>query len=605
MTKKILFPIWFTFFCFCSYSQSAQTVKKIFINISPLPTVPFKTIYLTSDRFYVIFSTHGWQGEPNPSTAGHAWVMWYRHNPQTRISDIAAFGFYPDYEIVDKKVGKKLGRQIIRMTAIPTTLQNSTLPGKLVGLAQLATGSTVGHVPGKMQDDLTTVTTAESLKQVVVEVDPLTFQKSLHTLQEYFENTPEYKGIEQDCGTFFINVGRSIGLQMPSRSITEPSSWLPDSYMDLFMQSLEESNKMSMQTPTETTTTQTGYATANKKGEYKVVFGTAGNNYNSGELENSNYLNEKRVRNGNLTSQQLNFPNGDTWYTEPTKDNGIPVTNPDGSTFKLPPIPTSEYRFANGNTILSYNPNSFNPNFTPVNLSSGKDSYLGGIGSDGIPNGNGTLTHMEFDKNGWMTSSSKTGNFINGEFKEYTGLRTDVGVVFGEYKNGNPDGPIKIEYYDGRIFTGPFSNGKANGQGTGTNRNNDFYISGNFKDGFLDGFCTTKNGNGIYKGEFKNGQCTGKGTWWTPNGFTYEGEFVDGRIVSGKVTIPGGDYFVGDFNSNGTPKNGKYHDKSGREKNKERLGESAGSNRDGSKNGDANGCCVEFGGRGGWYCGKN
>ncbi|MBL7763419.1 MAG: hypothetical protein JNL23_08365, partial [Chitinophagaceae bacterium] len=557
-------------------------------NISTLPTVPFKSPFLTADRFYVIFSTHGMQGAPNPSTAGHAWVMWYRHNPQTKISDIAAFGFYPDYEIVDKKVGKMVGRQIIRMTAIPTSLQNSTLPGKLVGLAQVATGSTVGHVPGKMQDDLATVTTAESLKQVVVEVDEVNFQKSLHTLQNYFENTPQYKGIEQDCATFFIDVGRSIGLQMPNRSITDFSSWLPDSYMDVLMKSLTTPNKIPVETSSSIqNTTQTGNATANINGEYKVDFGSP-SNYNSCVLNSYNNLIENRIRNGNITCQQVNFPNGDTWYSEPPKSNdfGIPVTNPDGSSFRLPPIATSEYRFSNGNTILAYNPNSFNPNFAPVNLSTGKDTYLGAISTDGTPNGNGTLTHMEFDKSGWMTSTSKTGIFIDGQFKEYTGVSNDVGTIYGEYKNGNLEGPVRIEYYDGRVFTGTFVNGKANGQGTTTNKNNGYYLSAEFKDGQANGYGSSKNQFGLYKGEFKNGECNGNGTWWNVNGNLCEGVFVNGRMVSGKTTIPSGNYYIGTYDQNGKPNGGKYYDKNGKEI-KERDSYGGGGDRDRtSKSGD-------------------
>lgn len=523
---------------FESLATFSQQPKKLHIDISRTAKKPFNTFYLTSDRYYIIFNSHGVLHSSNPeinSFAGHTWVMWGHENPQTKQSEINGYGFWPNYGVLRSATSDNMANLLVGSTAV------------------------IGSVPGTLREDLFGTPYSKTLKQIVFTVDKATYDNSRSVIEKYKQTNPNYSLLRNDCVNFFIEVGKSIGIDMPARNILSPSSWRPSDYMDLFIDKVTSPDKMSIDN-------NNGYVNASPSGEYNTVFGSQKNgNSNVCKVDNIGNWVEQKYRNGKLTSQQINYPNGDTWYTEPLEDNGIPVTNPDGSTFKLPSIPTSEYRFANGNTILSYNPSTFNPNFTPVNLSTGKDAYLGAINSAGIPNGNGTLTHMDFDQNGWINNTAKTGIFINGNFSNYTGVDIGIGTAYGQFSNGQLSGEARIEYNDGRIFTGTFVNGMANGYGTGTNRHNDHFLSGPFKNGKADGFCTSKNESGLYKGDFKNGQCTGNGTWWVPNGNVFQGSFQDGKAISGKTTMPNGNYYVGNYDTNGNPSGGKYYNKNGGE----------------------------------------
>ena len=159
----------------------------------------------------------------------------------------------------------------------------------------------------------------------------------------------------------------------------------------------------------------TGSISGSSRGDYRAVLDASRKDINSCEADKDGYRVEQKFREGSLTCQQTDYFNGDTWYHEVAVDNSVRIFNTDGTSVPIS-MQVSEYAFNNGNTVLGYNPQVFNPINAAVNLSSGTDTYLGSINNLGNPDGTGTLSHMTFDKNGWMTSASKTGNFINGRF---------------------------------------------------------------------------------------------------------------------------------------------------------------------------------------------
>jgi len=91
-----------------------------------------------------------------------------------------------------------------------------------------------------------------------------------------------------------------------------------------------------------------------------------------------------------------------------------------------------------------------------------------------------------------------------------------------------------------------------NGQGTETFANGYTY-TGEFKNGKQNGQGTEKYANGYtYTGEFKNGKRTGQGTETFANGYTYTGEFKNGiRTGQGTEKYANGYTYTGEF------KNGK------------------------------------------------
>lgn len=94
---------------------------------------------------------------------------------------------------------------------------------------------------------------------------------------------------------------------------------------------------------------------------------------------------------------------------------------------------------------------------------------------------------------------------------------------------------------DGKSFTytGEVSDGKPNGQGMG------IYPYGN------------------YTGEYKDGLRQGNGKFESKDGSNkYEGTFVNDKYDAGRITLPDGYYFEGEF-KDGQPYNGKWYDKDG------------------------------------------
>ena len=89
----------------------------------------------------------------------------------------------------------------------------------------------------------------------------------------------------------------------------------------------------------------------------------------------------------------------------------------------------------------------------------------------------------------------------------------------GEFKKGKKEGKGKIIYkQNGDWYEGDFSNNNFNGNGHYFWKKTGYEYIGNYINGVMEGKGIFKYGDkAIYKGEFKNGKKEGKGEWTTKN----------------------------------------------------------------------------------------
>jgi len=156
-----------------------------------------------------------------------------------------------------------------------------------------------------------------------------------------------------------------------------------------------------------------------------------------------------------------------------------------------------------------------------------------------------------------MTEKKLTGNKMFEMVKEecekyFEKLKKRKGVLFfinrnrklGWYENGD-------EKKDGK-YVGDIENKVPNGQGTFTSPDGKKY-DGEWKDGTYHGHGTYTFGKGKwegdkYFGEYKNGKKDGQGTYTFSDGRKYVGEFKDGKKHGqGTFTTPYGNKYVGEF----------------------------------------------------------
>lgn len=552
----------------------AQNANKLYLNLDPTyesKQVIYNFLKYTNDRYYVIFSVHDRQVSDNPeanSAAGHAWVVWAHENPQFLTSEVSGYGFWPDYEKIenDINVTRKQAEFIAGGTIIGTVLSNASVPNRLFNTFLKSNDQTFAGVPGELTKDLFMTKYSSSIKQVVVEVDKATYYQSFNVINEYKNYAPDYKLLENDCVSFFIEVGKSIGFDMPDRSLLSPNSYFPKSYMDLFINTITSPSKIDLHYQNKSMVVNNyGTATASSSGEYNVTFGFERENKNSCELDFSGNRVENFYRDNILKCSKINYPNGEFWYQE---YEGKPIPPEHAKiTGVVRGKPISEYWFTNGNYIIGYgqNPEGFNPNYVSMNLSEKNTQYSGTINNLGEPNGLGTLSHFGNILNGQFQNNIKTGKFIDGKFIEHTGVSFEKALVYGDFINGQLNGKGRIEYNDNKVFTGTFDKGLANGNCSFVDNNTGEYYSGTFKDGYMNGLGIHKNQSGLYKGNFINGKACGSGVAQTPNGNICEGSFENGGFKNGKLTTANGNYYIGNFDTKGNPTNGKYYDKNGKE----------------------------------------
>jgi hypothetical protein len=132
----------------------------------------------------------------------------------------------------------------------------------------------------------------------------------------------------------------------------------------------------------------------------------------------------------------------------------------------------------------------------------------------------------------------------------------DQGAYKGDFDEDKqlPHGLGKMDYTDGRIYSGEWSHGQWNGKGKAVFGNKDVFEGNYYQD--------QRHGYGVYNwhdgrqyaGEFCMDQRQGKGTYNWPDGANYKGEFQKGlRHGEGLYMFKDGSVYTGEW------QRGKYH----------------------------------------------
>ena len=160
--------------------------------------------------------------------------------------------------------------------------------------------------------------------------------------------------------------------------------------------------------------------------------------------------------------------------------------------------------------------------------------------------------------------TEKYGNFIwpiSESLKldlEYGEKKYDNDKYQGELKNGKPEGFGKYTWRNNKCYIGQWKNGKKEGKGA------KYHISalpGNKIKYFMtyDGYFVNDKYDGegkyiwtngeYYKGQGSKGERNGKGTDYYKDGtIRYEGDFVNGKYQgNGKYILENGEYYIGQF----------------------------------------------------------
>ena len=160
------------------------------------------------------------------------------------------------------------------------------------------------------------------------------------------------------------------------------------------------------------------------------------------------------------------------------------------------------------------------------------ESYSGGF-DDGRFSGNG---HFSDSLEGWSFSGLfETGEVVSGQ------LRSTDGIMVG-YNGSDGRKEDNIYFSQSWQYTGALSELGQTGEGTFVTADG-FVYSGGFTHGLADGEGSLTDAGGvvIYEGSFENGYFSGFGCYHSPEGWTYEGGFKDGLFDGeGVVTLEGG-----------------------------------------------------------------
>ncbi|HEY8927804.1 MAG TPA: hypothetical protein VIM55_01335 [Mucilaginibacter sp.] len=459
------------------------------------------------NKYYIIFAAHG--SDPN-STAGHAWVVWFRDNQLTHQGEIWGYGFWPNYDQI--KLNPTFTGLIVGTTIFPTSLLNTTLPGRLIAIAQGMIGGQSGGVPGVLRSDLINPET-QNQKQIVFEVDKYTFEQSMSVVKDYTTKMPNYHLLKNDCVSFLAAVGRSIGLDMPDRNLLTD---LPIKYLEAL------ANELSNSAEKMTIYNGTGTVSASANGSYSTVFGDAKNS-NVCTIDGSGSAVEVKTRNGAMSCTVSNATDGGILYSPAPSGPPLQTIHPSPGVINLNSgvptnnLPSTDYSFPNGNLAFNYDPQNKQDQQCREYLSSGNQEFFGFINKDGQPNGVGTLSTQQ--KGSILT---QTASFQNGNLDHYVALQFPEFTYSGALSNGLATGIGTINYKNGNSYTGNFDNGYFSGKGIAKIKNN--------KTGVIP---------------------------------LFDGNWQKGHFISGRITFPPGDYFEGTFSLNGDLLAGGFHNADG------------------------------------------
>lgn len=153
---------------------------------------------------------------------------------------------------------------------------------------------------------------------------------------------------------------------------------------------------------------------------------------------------------------------------------------------------------------------------TPIRYPNGSE-YIGGW-CYGIPDGLGR----------WLSADGQScysGGFLLGQFS----------------------GQGRMDWADGRCYTGEWRVGRPHGFGRMQDGDEEYY--GEWRGGIPEGRCDYYLSHGdVYAGEWRNGQPEGKGKMVYADGSVYEGEWRAGKHEGeGRITLSDGDVYEGEW----------------------------------------------------------
>lgn len=165
------------------------------------------------------------------------------------------------------------------------------------------------------------------------------------------------------------------------------------------------------------------------------------------------------------------------------------------------------------------------------------DKYQGEI-VNGKPEGNGTMVFVNYDqyegdwKNGLMEGC--------GEYMFYDKVKDKFSASYkGQFFKGIRNGVGRMKYKSRDVYEGQWQNDKRTGDGICWFGNGDCFHGLWQFDKMLRGVYRKSNGD-FYDGELKESQFNGYGKYHWIDGRWYEGTFLDGKPLNGKIFSPDG-----------------------------------------------------------------
>ena len=151
----------------------------------------------------------------SPFSPGHAFVALGKEDNQKNVSITESYGFYEDNP--DPSQSASFGKALF-----------AGVPGDLLNEAK---GDYLNLNPAPFSD-------AKIANSMVFVVDRDAFDAAenfvdqFSTFEKYNETPGDYQYVKNDCATFVINTAAAAGIDLPPRSIADPASWFPNSYIN-------------------------------------------------------------------------------------------------------------------------------------------------------------------------------------------------------------------------------------------------------------------------------------------------------------------------------------------------------------------------------------
>ena len=435
------------------------------VNLRSTPWTP------GTDRYYVVFIGRG------GSLSGHALVVWGHEDQAAQRTEMKGFGLYP------KDPGAR---------------------------------AYFGPVDGKIVDELNPLNPRAPLAlqtdSLIAEVDAGKYNSSLKIVDAY-KDRATYSLVSSDCVSFVANVATSIGLNVPGRSWTSPSTWMPQAWIRALI-----ANSM------------VGGVAHFGKG---IFVGTVNNHQPDGDgtvfFDDNGSRYDGLFSHGSATGGTLYMASGATWIgIIDSKGNPVGIGALTSSTGETYQGSIDGGRFS-GKGRLTLPPKPYtSPDYFDGDWDSGR--FVGGRVRTTLDNGHyyeGDVSVIlpgvnKIEPNGrgqmsWQSPSgqeSRIGDFVHGKF-------IGPGVFVGSLNSGR--------------YAGEWANGKPNGKGNLTVGK--VILEGNFVEGLLQGQGKEIHDDGSeFQGSFVDSIPRGKGKLITGNG-TFIAEWKSGVFVTSEQVM--------------------------------------------------------------------